>query len=264
VTVAFLITSPYQIYHYQWIACELPDVVAVLEVRDREYGLSADLVAAHLPEAEIEWVTQERLSRLDGRFAAIVCQTPILPLTFLDRTPVVAQQYSLAKERYQYGVWRAHARLNLMYGDYPVHRVAGFCQAVAVGNPLLDPYFREPAPQRLRFGAPGRRPRLLYLPTYGDLSSLPAVLPYLSEVDAELTVKLHHAAEPLASLADSGRIRVVGPEADPVSLLRSHDGVLSDISGAAYDALYAGLPVVLTPPAGTGPSSIRWRVEVPG
>jgi hypothetical protein len=248
-TVAFLVTSPYQVHHYKQIAPHLADATAVIEVRERDLGASEEFVRAHLPGCEVETVAADRLAGLDGRFRAIVCQTPVLPLEFPRRSYVVAQQYSLAKERYQYGVWRTHAHLNLMYGPYSVEKVRGFCHAVAVGNPLLDTCPDDPPPPRRVFAAGQRRPRILYLPTYGELSSLPVVLPRLNRLDADVTVKLHHAAE----AADAGgldalgpHVRLCGSEADPVALLREHDGVISDFSGAAFDAAYAGLPLVLT------------------
>lgn len=253
-TVAFLITSPYQVFHYRQIAPHLGDVVALLEARDQDYGLSEQFVRERMPGCEIRWVARERLTELDGQYAAIVCQTPILPLEFLSRSYVVAQQYSLAKERYQYGVWRAHAALNLMYGAYSVSKVEGFCHAVPVGNPLLDGYFQQGPSPRKPIGSAGRRPRLLYQPTYGELSSIGSVLARLRQVDADITVKLHHADDPdrLGEAFDG--LRVVGAEADPAALLREHDGVISDFSGAAFDALYAGLPVVL---AGQADASVR-------
>jgi Stealth protein CR2, conserved region 2/Stealth protein CR3, conserved region 3/Stealth protein CR4, conserved region 4/Stealth protein CR1, conserved region 1 len=247
VSVAFLITSPYQLFHYGAIAAHLPEVTAILEHRDTDFGLTESIVRKLLPRANIEHVAKESLDSLDGRFKAIVCQTPILPLAFLHRTLVIAQQYSLAKESYQYGVWRAHAHLNLMYGHYSVERVSGFSNAVAVGNPLLDDYFKAgPPPIRPALQTLDRRPRVLYMPTYGELSSLTSVLPHLTKLDVDLTVKLHHAdsAEHLGALTDN--VEIAHSDSDPVALFTEHDGVLSDYSGAAFDALYARLPVVLT------------------
>ena len=240
-SVAFLVTSPYQLFHYKWIARHLTDVTAVIELRDTDFGLTDDIVAEHLPEAGIEFIANNRLTELDGKFDAIVCQTPILPLEFLSKSYIVAQQYSLAKEAYQYGAWRAHAHLNLMYGNYSVAKVAGFCNAVAVGNPLLDPYFSQPAPSR-RSG----RQRILYMPTYGELSSIKTVVPRLKNVDADVTLKLHHAHDKDDLPSVPSHVNVVTAEADPISLLRGADAVISDISGAAYDALYAGVPLILT------------------
>ncbi|HEY8473027.1 MAG TPA: stealth conserved region 3 domain-containing protein [Natronosporangium sp.] len=244
-SIGFLITSPYQVHHYKRIARELSDTTSIIEVREQEFGLTEEFVRTHLPDSDVRWVTNDRLADLDGKFDVIVCQTPLLPLEFPTRSLVVAQQYSLAKEKYQYGVWRAHAHLNLMYGRYSVERVQGFCRAVAVGNPLLDPLFQDPLPERQPIGSHGRRPRLLYAPTYGELSSLPKVLPRLRDIDADITLKLHHAQalEVVDKVPDG--VRVVRSDADPIEMFRTHDGVISDVSGAVHDALYAGLPVVI-------------------
>ncbi|CAM3448738.1 stealth conserved region 3 domain-containing protein [Stackebrandtia soli] len=241
-SVGFLITSPYQIFHYKRIAAHLPTAVAIAEVREKGFGLSEEFIGRHLPNCPVEWISEDKLSELDGRFEAIICQTPILPLRFLEKSFVVAQQYSLAKERYQYGAWRAHADLNLMYGNRSLSFVSGFTRAEAVGNPLFDGYRRAGAVGDF----PTVRPRLLYAPTYGSLSSLSSVLPTLSQVDADITLKLHHA-EDRSVLAELPRgVEVVYSDSDPAEVLARHDGVLSDVSGAAFDALYAGLPVVVT------------------
>ena len=245
-SVAFIVTSTYQLYHYKHIAAHLSDVTAVLEVRKQDFNLSEDDIARHLGDVPIETVCRERLKDLDGRFDVLVCQTPILPLEFFNSSYVVAQQYSLAKENYQYGVWRAQADLNLMYGDHSVSKVEGFSRAVAAGNPLLDPSFATASPRPRRCWSSANRKRILYMPTYGALSSLATVLPVLAEFDGDVTVKLHHAdaADSLGPVP--GHIGLVGAETDPNELFRHHDGVVSDFSGAAFDALYAGVPTVVT------------------
>jgi len=253
VSIAFLVTSPYQLFHYRAIATHMTDVTAVVEHRDVDFGLTDELILELIPHAAIERTSRQHFSSLDGRFSVIVCQTPILPLEFFEKSFVVAQQYSLAKEAYQYGVWRAHAHLNLMYGPYSVDKVKGFCSALAVGNPLLDQYFVNGRPDRDRDPSVGSRPRFLYMPTYGDLSSLNTVLPRLGDIDADFTLKLHHA-EPRGQVALPSNVNLVHSDADPVRLFQQHDGVLTDFSGSAFDAIYAGLPVVL---AGIADPSVK-------
>jgi hypothetical protein len=241
--VGFLVTTPYQLFHYKWIAPEFDDVTAILEVRDRDLGLDEGVVRQQLPTAKVAWVPKGRLEDIDGIYDIVVCQTPILPHRFLSRTLVVAQQYSLAKEAYQYGPWRMHADLNLMYGPYSVHMVDRFCNATAVGNPLLDPLFangRLPPPPVQQ----SNTPKLLYMPTYGGLSSLPRLAPILETIEAEITVKLHHAEDrSILDLLPPNCVPAFS-DSDPVLLLREADAVISDFSGGAYDALYARKPVV--------------------
>jgi hypothetical protein len=240
--IGFLVTSPYQVHHYKRIAPYLPHVEVLIEIRETEFGTTDDFVRMQMGDVPIEWVPQEDLEQLDGRFDLIVCQTPILPMRFLKRTLVVAQQYSLAKEMYQYGLWRTHANLNLMYGGHSVHRINSYAQAVEVGNPLLDPILAEE-----RKASPMRdRPTILYLPTYGDLVSSPPVLPRLAQADVDLIVKFHHADVESDDVSDiPTNASLVSAEADPADLFGRIDAVISDLSGAAYDAVAAGIPTIL-------------------
>lgn len=241
-TVAFLITNQYQIHHYVPIARCLPDPVFVVEVRERDFGVDEAFIHEHIPDVEVELVPKEHLAALDGRFEAIVCQTPILPNLRLRESLVVAQQYSLAKESYQYDVWRTFADLNLMYGPYSCERVGGFSHALPAGNPMFDRWFDRPrrSPDPTAAGAKG-----LYVPTYGSLSSIPVAAPSLASLDAEITVKLHHAeTDEMAELLPPN-CRVLRADASPAELYEAADFVISDMSGAAFDALLAGRPLVL-------------------
>lgn len=242
--VGFIITSPYQLFHYGRIAQYLADKTAYIEVRDDDFGLTSRFVEAHLADAEIVWVNSSQLRRIDGECDVLVCQTPVPIMHFFSKSLVVAQQYSLAKERYQYGVWRAQASLNLMYGPYSTARVWGFANASSAGNPLLDGVYstgeRPSAPAR----AMGRL-RVLYMPTYGDLSDKRAVVERLLRQDVTLTVKLHHAEKNLAPTRSDGGVRIVRSNVDPIQLIVEHDVVVSDYSGAIYDALAVRRPVLV-------------------
>jgi|GEM_PF-430380 len=242
--VGFIVTSPYQLFHFARIAQHLPSRVAYIEVREEDFGLSSQLVEKHLPDAEIVWVNTSHLSRLDGQCEVLVCQTPVPIMQFFARSLVVAQQYSLAKERYQYGAWRAQASMNLMYGPYSTAQISGFANAVAVGNPLLDDAYVADAmmckPRRV-----SGRLRVLYMPTYGDLSNKRAVIAGLLTERIALTVKLHHAERELRDVQREGSVRIVRSDVDPIQLILDHDLVVSDYSGAIYDALAVRRPVLV-------------------
>ena len=243
-TIAFLISNPYQIHHYAPIAEHLGDVAFVVEHREVDFGVTEELIRREVAHAQIEHTTYGRLGELDGRYEAIVCQTPVLPHRLLERSLVVAQQYSLAKENYQYGVWRSLCDLNLMYGDYSTSRISGFSTAVAVGNPALDGILKQTEPEQSE--APSSRSaRGLYMPTYGSLSSLRATLPRLAELEMEFTVKLHHATDrsEIPRLPDN--CELIFAATPPSDALRAAGFVVSDYSGAAYDAVLVGLPVLL-------------------
>ncbi|TDT17311.1 stealth protein CR2 [Ilumatobacter fluminis] len=242
--IAFLLSNQYQAHHYAPIARHLGDVTVIVDRREQDFGVDDQFLAGHFPGAAVTWVDHRDLALLDGRFRLIVCQTPVLPQRLLRRTLVVAQQYSVAKEAYQFGAWRSLPDLNLLYGPASESLVSGFAVTRTCGNPALDAVFGKDGDRPRR---PASKPiRALYMPTYGDLSSIDSVLPGFREFEGSVTIKLHHA--------DRGRLgrgdvpdgcEIVGAEASVADLFESHDFVLSDVSGAAFDAACAGLPLVV-------------------
>ncbi len=237
--IAFLTTVAYQLHHYSAISRHLDssDVTFVIEQRDGRSGLSPHDIQASVGDVNIEHASYERLAELDGRFDVIVCQTPVLPNRLLAKSVVVAQQYSLAKSAYQFGAWRSLCSMNLMYGPDSMERVRGFCAATPVGNPLFDNHI--PINEA---GTPGTG---LYLPTYGSLSSYRETLDRISEVDARFIVKPHHASALDSNEPLPPNCVPAGSEQHPIELMSESSFVVSELSGAAYDAIAARRPLLL-------------------
>lgn len=242
--VGFIITAPYQVFHYREIARHFDHVTAFLEAREDDFGLTSGFVREHFPSAQIKWVHTSRLRSIDGECDVLVCQTPVPALQFFERSRLVAQQYSLAKQTYQYGLWRAQADGNLLYGLDAVGKVSPFASAVATGNPLLDAVWPDSLPD-----AP--KPlvgeiRLLYMPTYGDLSDKASGLEKLLATGCQVAVKPHHADLELKKLAKDLGAQLLPTDAHPLAPMMDADVVVSDYSGAVYDALALRKPVILT------------------
>ena len=244
--IGFLVTNPYQLHHYERIAAHLEPSTAIIEIRDRDFGVDEHLVAQHLPGWDFDYIPSNHIKALDGKFDALICQTPVAPMQFFERSLLVAQQYSLSKESYQYGVWRTQVDLNLMYGPYSVSRVQGFCDARSAGNPLLDQLMNGGNFPTLPNDVEPNRRTVLYLPTYGDLSALASTSKALSELDVDVVIKLHHMDSParLGTLPDNFRLET--SDRHPIELIRGAQAVISDYSGAAYDAALCRVPVLLT------------------
>jgi len=250
-TVAFLTTAPYQLHHYAAVSRHLDarQVTYLIERRTSDFQLTPHDVEAVAPGAQIDETTYERLEEIDGRYDVVVCQTPVLPNRLLKKSAVVAQQYSLAKTNYQLGVWRSLCTLNLMYGAHSTSRVEGFAVARAVGNPLFDDRSTFTAPDT---GAPG-----LYLPTYGSLSSSSETFARLAEIDAEFVVRLHHATVADNPPALPPNCVLASPERHPMDLIAESSFVISDCSGAGYDAVGAFRPLVLVSSPDTGDEAVH-------
>lgn len=243
--VGFIVTVPYHLFHYREIRRHLNcQVIVYVEVRDEDLGVTNDLIRMHIPDAAIKWVRSADLKKIDGECDVLVCQTPVPLMKFFRKSRLVAEQYSLAKEQYQYGLWRAQANLNLMYGKYSLSRVEKFSTAVLAGNPLFDGHVPAGG---LRPADPPRdgRLRVLYMPTYGDLSDKSSILENLLRQDIDLSIKAHHMDSAIRVLAEERGIPLFLSDVNPVELIAATDLVVSDYSGAIYDALAMRKPVVL-------------------
>lgn len=195
---------------------------------------------------------------LDGVFDVLLFQTPFPLIEEIKKTPLVCIQYGLAKERHNYGEWHSLADMNLMYGAYSAASVAHFSPSYAIGNlkfadwnVSLGSSAKKKAAGRL--GLPPGRPTILYMPTYNELGSLMQLLGPLSQLqqDYNILIKAHHNQESngdrswRSKAKEAGFLHLFGASDDQQELLDAADVVISDFSGAIFDALYAQVPVVL-------------------
>lgn len=92
---------------------------------------------------------------------------------------------------------------------------------------------------------------LLYLPTYGDINSIKELYRSLKKLKSEyyIITKGHHGTEHLKSEIDKKKLLVelsdeyYAPDKNINELFGVADLVLSDNSGAIFDAMYIGVPV---------------------
>ncbi len=203
-------------------------------------------------------LTYREAVALDGTFDVLFFQTPFPLIEEIKRTRLVCVQYGLAKERHNYGEWHSLADMNLMYGDYSAAAVAHFSPGYAVGNlkfagwnVCLDESEKKRAAEIL--GLQTDRPTILYMPTYDELGSLMRLLEPLSQLSERynIVVKAHHNQERNGNTSwkstaqKFGLSYLFGASSNQQQLLDASDVVISDFSGAIFDALYAQVPVVL-------------------
>jgi CDP-glycerol glycerophosphotransferase (TagB/SpsB family) len=164
-------------------------------------------------------------------------------------------QYGYAKEPHNYGPWRAFADLCLTYGPYASERIDYFSPTASVGNPRYDDWhcdtYHDAAKRKHASKLNPNRKTVLYLPTWGDLSSVDQYLSAIYDLAENFNVlmKLHHNTELLESARtnklDMGAICHFGANDDLLELLSISDIVISDYSGAIFDAMYCRKPIAL-------------------
>lgn len=195
---------------------------------------------------------------IEGDFDVLFFQTPFPLIEEINSARLVCVQYGLAKERHNYGEWHSLADMNLMYGDYSAAAVAHFSPSYAVGNLKFAGWevCEEASEKRkaaVQLGLRPDRATILYMPTYNELGSLMRLLEPLSHVaqSYNVVIKAHHNQEKNGDTSwrqkakEFGFCHLFGASANQRELLNAADVVISDFSGAIFDALYAQVPVVL-------------------
>lgn len=240
---AFIGWNPFQIRLALEIARGLPESELVIEGKP-----------PHLHRFSRDWldslgvpyriIPRSKMASIDGQYDVLVAQTVFGGIESIRRSKIAWIQYGLAKDPHNYGAWRAYGDLGLVYGPYSARKMARFCPVREVGNTRFDAYRPKPARSK------GSR-TILYAPTWGPLSTQDEFLDAVLELsnDYPLILKLHHNT----AIKESGRrerleargVRFYGEHDDLVPLLREADLVLSDFSGAIFDALLAGKKILL-------------------
>ena len=175
----------------------------------------------------------------------------------LEDTYYVMVQYGYAKEPYNFGEWRKSADLILSYGTYAERKFARFGSSIAIGNPRLDDWLDQEFQTIPKMRVPPLLNAILktivYAPTWGDLSSIGDWLERVLDLSAHYNVliKAHHNSikHNTISLQHLPPNVHILPEEDLFTLFCIADALISDISGAIFDALMCELPVVLVAPS---------------
>jgi O-antigen biosynthesis protein len=157
--------------------------------------------------------------------------------------------YGLAKETFTYDLWNINYDLILCFGPYDESILKGYTQTIQVGPIRFINHLQK------RDKKKNEPPNLLYVPTYGPPCSLEKLAETLKELNDSyhVTIRLHHGTtflEPERVALANSIGRVADPKIPLGALLEKADVVLSDGSGAIFDALAMNCPVVVFQPLG--------------
>lgn len=168
----------------------------------------------------------------------------------------VMVQYGYAKEPYNFGAWRENADLLLAYGEYAREKFSKSARSISIGNPRWDdwmsPEFKEASCLRLRNYQNSSGGTILYAPTWGSLSSINDWIEPIIDLSNKysIIIKTHHNSKIDTKILELSNIKNVHflPDEDLFSLFCISDVVISDFSGAIFDAILCKLPVILVAP----------------
>ena len=252
--IAFVGWNPFQFLHFGPLAAKFPDATSIIETRN---GIDQIFDFKFLEDglANVIHLDKNAMRELDGQFDVLLCQTPFEGIEEIRKSKIAMLQYGYAKQAHNFGTWRSFADLTLTFGDYASHRITPFCPCVATGNPRYDawhdPSFKQNALKKYANHLDPAKPTILYAPTWGDLSSYIHYSEAIRNLaqDHNVILKIHHNSQ-LAGKEFMDSIHekftsVCDTKHDIVELLAVSDLMISDYSGAIFDAIHCRIPVVL-------------------
>lgn len=135
----------------------------------------------------------------------------------------------------------------LCYGPYEANYLRIYSEPLIIGNLKFSNYKRE------NKNTHHKKLHLLYLPTFGEASSLDEIYDSLLSLKKEyyIMTKFHHGTSYLKNEEKRiEKIKEISDECydqndDIVELLSKADVVLSDNSGAVFESIYAEVPVAI-------------------
>ena len=133
----------------------------------------------------------------------------------------------------------------LCYSPYDANFLNVYSKTELIGNLKYINFKRNPEHSV--------KPILLYLPTYGDVSSIDSIIKQLDKLKDKyyLVTKLHHGTSSLVNEAERiEKLKNISDECynhttELAKLLEKADVVLSDNSGAIFETLYAQVPLAI-------------------
>ena len=138
--------------------------------------------------------------------------------------------------------WNIYYDAILCHSEYEASYLNAYAQTHVIGS------LKHKLPKTC-----SNRPTLLYLPTYGDLSSIDELINIFNELKNKyyIIIKFHHGTSFLNTEKDRlEQLKILADEwydlnTSLSSLLCKSDVVLSDNSGAIFEALYNDVPVAI-------------------
>jgi hypothetical protein len=256
--IAFVGWNPFQFLHFKSLISEFPDATLLIEDRkgeDEKFDFNAVIPAS----AKVVHRSRKEMRKLDGEFDILVCQTPFAGIENIRRSRIAMLQYGYAKEAHNFAPWRSFADVCLTFGDYATRKIETYCPCVATGNPRYADWgteaFHTAAKERYSNLIDPNKATILYAPTWGPLSSFAEFSDSILALSERFNVilKVHHNSL-LGDAKHESQLRaefknVCESKHDIIELLSICDVLISDFSGAIYDAIYCEVPVILLDPS---------------
>lgn len=217
------------------------DIIVPVSATDanaqRMFEDTAERISMDFPEVQLS----SGISNMRYKAAFL----PFLPFFFsIECDYIVRYQYGIGKAAYNFDIWSMNFDYILCQSNYDYIALRNYTQAKILGNPKF---------LTIASHKPTEDFSILYMPTYGELSSLDERFELIRELSKKynIKIKLHHMTlyyepervEMIKEIFDESNIFTHN---DFLSdLFQSTNLVISDTSGAIFDSIQYGVPLVL-------------------
>lgn len=254
-TVGIVCSAYFQILHTRFIVEELKKNninVVYLNFAPQQIGHHYDEIVSYLKESNEICFSMEKFYKNMKNFDAIIAHHFFPGLQLIDKNILkIRVQYGYAKDSWNYAEWNKVFDYVFTYGPYANRKLKSMTSVIGIGHPrqrevydsiTVDSFGTE---IQLENG----KKNVLYCPTWADISSLNLFLngpiQALSE-QYNIFIKLHHNLQiNQENMVRPENVYYFTSKVDIFNLLHISDAVISDYSGAIFDAMIFEKPIVL-------------------
>ena len=271
--IGFIIRYPFQYYIYESVYRHLPESEFIVDLQ----WMKSEMEEWHKVLKRLIGFLEKRGAcfRLANNYSnkssdnffqkytvlASNALVPVLKIITNRNKKKVRFMYGHSKDLYNFGPWLRHFDLSLTYGPFSNEATNVFTKGKIVGNSRFDDWFLNKIDEKsidaFREKLNLNKKTVLYLPTHSDLSSLEFFLPSIRELlkKFNLVIKPHYITSACElerlnnfklNIGDAASSVVWADDFDDLCVLLSvADTVISDNSGAVFDALLVDKPLVI-------------------
>ncbi|WP_292440182.1 CDP-glycerol glycerophosphotransferase family protein [Methylophaga sp.] len=257
--IAFLVHFSEMFNHYAPVWNKLNREDFIIVVHGTEFERERTVEACE--EYQVHYIMLEEVMAEGHRFPFMVSNHAMHQFNGRPLIETIAEKnirfmYALGKARHNFSAWNSSYDLFLGFGPFHAEQLARFnTPVVQMGYPRYDIFFNglpdlTPLTEQLQLDPD--KETLLWLPTWRELSSVPAYAERMAELadDYNIIVKLHpltQEEEPqiIDLLAPLPFTAVITSVIDNVYLFALADKVICDYGGTAFGAIYLDKPLLL-------------------
>lgn len=268
--IGFIVQTPYHFYVFKNVIKYLPGAEFVVE-SEFEIGEPEDIRNKRIEaidnlfnQNDVFWRLVDFKNIPDEEKISFLKKYKVLVSTNANaiiKSPLAAGikkirlQYGLSKDLDEYGAWNRCFNLILAHGPHSSEYLKIYADCKEVGFPKFDDWFNNELDRAFIRSIKNRlepsKKTVLYMPTHGALSSLRNYFDCFVGLKEKynLIVKFHSMTiwrdpESVELHKNSGFL-VYGDNVNIMPLLRAADIVVTDTSGAIFDALLTEKPLVI-------------------